>query len=177
MAKKAKKRFLSADTYISMALGFAVVLLVGASLFNFFTKNAKQTNTQADADSQRVSVPLIHRIQENETLWSIATTYYQNGYNWTDIKVANNLENPDVLVIGQVITIPAIQTNTGDIDSLAATIDAKPLHDSVTVTQGESLWTIALREYGNPYRWTDIAHINNLANPDIIHTGNVLRLP
>jgi nucleoid-associated protein YgaU len=178
MAKKAKKHFLSADTYISMALGLAVVLLVGAALFNILSKKTTSTNESSiDADSMRNSVPLIHRIQENETLWNIAETYYQNGYHWIDIQKANNLTNPDELTVGQVITIPAMSQDEGDIDAIAASTDNKPIHESVTVSQGESLWSIALREYGNPYRWMDIANVNNLANPDIIHTGNVLRLP
>jgi len=161
-----------------MALGFAVVLLVGAAIFNSFSNRAGKNNTTQTAnDSQHGSVPLIHRIQEDETLWSIATKYYQNGYHWVEIKEANNLENPDALVVGQVLTIPAVVQESGDIDSLAASTDARPLHESVIVTKGESLWTIALREYEDPYRWTDIAKANNLANPDIIHPGNILRLP
>jgi nucleoid-associated protein YgaU len=177
MAKKATKRFLSADTYISMALGFAVILLVGAALFNVLSKRTNPNTAQTDDDSARGSVPLLHRIQEDETLWSIATKYYQNGYHWVDIEKANDLKDADYLMVGQVITIPAVSEEKGDIDSLAASTDSKPMHESVTIAQGDSLWTIALREYGNPYRWTDIAKINNLTNPDIIHAGNILRLP
>jgi nucleoid-associated protein YgaU len=179
MAKKATKRLLSADTYISMALGLAVILLVGAAVFNVFSKRAIQNNTaQIDADSAHASVPLIHRIQEEETLWSISTKYYQNGYHWVDIQKANNLSNPDFLIVGQIITIPAVIEQAGDIGpEMAASTDAKPLHESVTVMQGDSLWTIAQREYQNPYRWTDIADANKLTNPDIIHIGNILRLP
>jgi len=178
MARKAKKQFLSADTYISMALGLAVVLLVGAAFFNFLSKKTTPNSTdQTDTDSQRVSVPLIHRIAEDETLWSISTKYYQNGYHWVEIQKANNLSDPDYLTVGQILTIPAVKTDTGDIDSLAATTDNKPIHESVTVAPGESLWVIASREYGNPYRWTDIAKENNLANPDLIYPGTILRLP
>jgi nucleoid-associated protein YgaU len=178
MARKAKKRFLSADTYISMALGLAVILLVGAALFNVLSKRAVQDNPEQTAgESAHESVQLIHRVQEDETLWSIATTYYQNGYHWVDIQKANNLIDPDLLITGQIVVIPAVSQETGEVDSLAASTDAKPLHEWVTVTQGESLWIIALREYGDPYRWTDIAEVNKLTNPDIIHAGNILRLP
>jgi nucleoid-associated protein YgaU len=177
MAKKANKHFLSADTYISMALGLAVVLLVGAAFFNFLSKRTTTNNDQTDSDSQRVSVPLIHRIAEEETLWSISTKYYQNGYHWVEIQNANNLSNPDYLTVGQILTIPAITEDTGSVDTLAASVDSKPIHESVTVAPDESLWVIALREYGNPYRWTDIAKENNLKNPNIIYAGNILRLP
>jgi nucleoid-associated protein YgaU len=46
-----------------------------------------------------------------------------------------------------------------------------------TVVPGDSLWNIAVRAYGDGYRWTDIAVENELVNPDLIHAGNVLVLP
>src|SRR3989344_761158 len=48
---------------------------------------------------------------------------------------------------------------------------------SYTVVAGDSLWKIAERAYGDPYKWVDIAKANGLLNPDIIHSGNVLTLP
>lgn len=46
-----------------------------------------------------------------------------------------------------------------------------------TVQKGDYLWEIAQRTYGDPYRWVDIAKANNLVNPDLIFSGNVLTLP
>ncbi|OGG03747.1 hypothetical protein A2Z33_04620 [Candidatus Gottesmanbacteria bacterium RBG_16_52_11] len=46
-----------------------------------------------------------------------------------------------------------------------------------TVVRGDSLWKIAVAKYGNGYRWVDIAKANKLANPDLIHAGNVFVLP
>lgn len=46
-----------------------------------------------------------------------------------------------------------------------------------TVQHGDSLWKIAEDAYGDPYRWVDIAKANDLANPDVIHAGNVFVLP
>lgn len=48
---------------------------------------------------------------------------------------------------------------------------------SYTVVRGDNLWNIAVRAYGDGYRWVDIARANNLANPDLIHAGNVFTLP
>lgn len=48
---------------------------------------------------------------------------------------------------------------------------------SYTVVRGDSLWKIAVAVYGNGYRWSEIAQLNNLDNPDIIHAGNILQLP
>lgn len=46
-----------------------------------------------------------------------------------------------------------------------------------TVKKGDSLWNIAKKELGNGTKYKDIAKINNLANPNLIYPGQVLRLP
>ena len=46
-----------------------------------------------------------------------------------------------------------------------------------TVAPGDSLWTIAVREYGDGERFRDIASANGLTFPFVIHPGDVLKLP
>lgn len=48
---------------------------------------------------------------------------------------------------------------------------------SYTVQKGDSLWSIAVKEYNDGYKWVNIAHANKLTHPNIIHTGNVLTIP
>lgn len=48
---------------------------------------------------------------------------------------------------------------------------------SYTVQKGDSLWSIAVKEYNDGYKWVEIARANKLAHPDFIHVGNVLTLP
>ena len=45
-----------------------------------------------------------------------------------------------------------------------------------TVVRGDTLWDIAVRAYGDGYRWVDIANENDLVNPNLIHAGNVFVL-
>ncbi len=49
--------------------------------------------------------------------------------------------------------------------------------DSYTVVHGDNLWTIAVKAYGNGYKWTQIAKANKLVHPGTIHAGNVLQIP
>ena len=57
-----------------------------------------------------------------------------------------------------------------------------PVQDKITantytVVRGDNLWNIAVRAYGDGFKWTEIAKANNLANPSLIHSGNVFKLP
>ncbi len=66
----------------------------------------------------------------------------------------------------------------GDINGEAVTAKGEAISgDRYTVVKGDNLWDISVRAYGNGFRWTEIAKANNLVNPRVIHSGNVLILP
>lgn len=65
----------------------------------------------------------------------------------------------------------------GDVNGDAQTDEVEIAGESYTVVRGDNLWDIAVRAYGSGYEWVNIAQANDLANPDIIHAGNVLVLP
>lgn len=46
-----------------------------------------------------------------------------------------------------------------------------------TVHQGDSLWAFVSKEYGQCGAWREIARANALANPRLLDTGRVIRLP
>ena len=45
------------------------------------------------------------------------------------------------------------------------------------VTQGDSLWSIAAKEYGNPEEWRLIAEANKIDNPRLLKPGQKLVIP
>ena len=51
------------------------------------------------------------------------------------------------------------------------------LPTSYRVVRGDSLWKISTHFYGSGYNWVLISQANKLANPNVIHTGNVLTVP
>lgn len=134
-------------------------------------------------------------VQKNDDLWSIAVKEYGSGYNWISIAHANNLANPGMIFSGDALVIPSVtpiiaQSNHGAsqsaTSSLAAssptvTISPTPIvtitGTTHTVKKGDTLWSIAVQTYGNGYKWVYIAKANNLANPGLIHAGNVLQIP
>ena len=49
--------------------------------------------------------------------------------------------------------------------------------DTFTVESGDNLWKIAVKVYGDGYKWTEIAKANNLKNPGLIYRGQKLNIP
>ncbi len=181
------KNRLDSESFVSLVLGIAVVLLLGSLIFNYFSgkKTANQEKAaqteQPQAESQ--TPPTTHKVTDGETLWSISEQYYQSGYNWVDLASINKLSDAGHIEVGQNLTIPVVTpivpkveaTVTGEIS--AASVTATPTPASYTVVHGDSLWSISLAHYGTGYRWPDIAKANNLANPGLIYAGNVFILP
>lgn len=54
-----------------------------------------------------------------------------------------------------------------------------PIPDTTTYTvqSGDSLWAIAQKFYGNGNRYMEIARANGIADPNLIHPGEVLKIP
>ena len=94
----------------------------------------------------------IHVVRTGETLWRISNLY---KIGIQEIANANNLDNPNVLVVGQALVIP-----TPD-----------EIH---VIRAGETLWTIA-RRYNVSLR--ELISENQIENPDLVYPGTTLRIP
>ena len=46
-----------------------------------------------------------------------------------------------------------------------------------TLCKGDTLWSVALKFYGNGKRWKEIAQANNIDNPAKLRVGQVLNIP
>ena len=53
----------------------------------------------------------------------------------------------------------------------------KPVNPTHQVRQGDTLWAIAIHQYGSATAWPDIASANGIKKPYTILVGQVLRLP
>ncbi len=173
--KKLLKNLKLNEGNISTVLGALVVIIVGILVINYFKDRRTETLTGLNTQNQNTGE---HIVVKGETLWSIAEDAYGSGYNWVDIKEANSLTS-DTIEVGQKLTLPDVAAKKPTSTKVVVTAPAAQTitGESYTVIRGDSLWEIAVRAYGDGYKWVEIAKANKLANPNLIHTGNVLTLP
>lgn len=171
------------SSYTSLIVGILVVIIVGALLITFVRRQGGiptptiPPEEQQAPQGEQAKLPAKHTVVEGENLWTISEKYYKSGYNWVDVAQANNLVNPVLIAAGVELTIPDVKPKTPS--QIAGGVTSGPTieGDSYTVVQDDNLWDIAVRAYGDGFKWVEIARSNNLANPDLIHAGNVLKLP
>ena len=72
------------------------------------TATIKQEEASAStaATNPAVTENKTHTVQEGDTLWALAKKYYGNGGQYPKIASANGIANPNVIHIGQTLSIP-----------------------------------------------------------------------
>lgn len=63
---------------------------------------AEPVTTQAEAGAAKT-----YTVVRGDNLWNIARETYGDGMRWSAISQANNLRNPDLLRVGEELTLPA----------------------------------------------------------------------
>jgi nucleoid-associated protein YgaU len=169
-------------------------------------KDISATHTQV-AQNQSEAPGGTYTVKAGDDLWNIAVKVYNDGHQWTRIAELNNITDPNVVVEGMKLQLPQVekvaqvsetptpQVTTAVTPTIVAQATLSPTPTiadnhaptgppqgtisgtTYTVKHGDSLWGIAVRAYGDGYKWVDIARANNLQNPDVIHSGNVFTLP
>ena len=178
-----------------MILGALVVIVIGVLLFNYFRGVGKKVTLEVPGEETEIELvegapevqptpveplPASYKVQKGDHLWKIAEKFYGSGYNWVDIVKENSLSSGNLLAVAQELTIPdvSVREPTVELPKTGAVASQKIIGGkNYVVEEGDSLWNIAVRAYQDGFKWAEIAQANDLANPDLIHPGNVLELP
>lgn len=179
------------ESYVSLLIGIIVVVVI-AGLGIFLARSQKITQTSSTqfkpsiqgqedktANGNNQNSKKTYTIKSGDNLWIISENFYKSGYNWVDIAKANNLKNPGMIFTGNKLIIPKVEAKIIAKESMKQKNDVGQSisGNSYTIKKGDSLWNISVRAYGDGYSWTRIAQANSLKNPNLIFSGNVLKIP
>lgn len=184
------------DNAHSIILG-ALVLLVGFSVLTRVAnkqKAAEQKKTEEAKQVQQQTSPTAkvveggkYTVQKGDTMWSLSQKYYQNGYAWSQVAKENKLANPNRIEVGQVLTMPKLDTaklpqqkqvaeeKKAAVEKPAAKVTLTGT--SYKVVKGDTLWSISVRAYGDGYGWTKLWKASKLKNPHYIEVGQTITIP
>jgi LysM repeat protein len=104
------------ESYVSLLLGLVVVAFsIGVTLvfakgksLNFIVHSPQkpQVVTNTHASSKSVIGERSYVVQDGDDLTDIAAKIYGTEDAWVKLAKANNIDNPDVVVVGQKLIIP-----------------------------------------------------------------------
>lgn len=72
---------------------------------------------------------------------------------------------------------PPLQTDSKGQVSPRSEAASVSLPTNYEVVQGDHLWGISEKFYGDGHKWTEIAKANNIANPNLIYSGTKFTIP
>lgn len=182
-----------------------VVGILVFNYFNKNKDNLGPAQQTEQTDVSPENLPGKYTVKENDTLFTIAEKYYKDGYKYTEIAKTNNLTDVNAIEAGQVLEIPKLSeqeamaspsespesaeatevpamapTPGGEVATGGADVTIwgpKIEAESYTVVEGDWLSTISARAYGDVYAYKKLAEANNIANPDLIYPGQVIKIP
>lgn len=157
------------------------------------------TTIELDLDREFTPTqPLIHKVQQSESLRTLAERYLGDPNRWTEVFVLNqgqsqagggSLTDPIRLQPGWELIMPAdarlptsVELNRDAITETNYQVDLpsfEPDSTKITVQPGDTLWELAAHHLDDPERWVDIFDSNRdtVQDPNVIMPGWELRLP
>ncbi len=140
-----------------------------------------QAAAPAPSAAPAATAPVFHVVRRGETLGAIARQY---GVSWQELAAANNIANPNRILVGQQLVI--MTTSAPATAATPPTASPAPADPVVTaapsaaqarihvVQPGEHLSSIA-RRYG--LSWPTLARANGIVDPNRIYVGQALTIP
>ena len=153
------------------------------------TAPAPTTSAQADdaiaqaVESSKIAKAVYHAIRSNGELADDPIDVLQSGKS---VILRGAVDNDHEQRLAEQIARGVEGVSGVDISNLKVVAQAKEMHQSrdektgdatYTVKSGDTLSAIAQQYFGDAMRYKDIAHFNNISDPDHIQAGQVLKIP
>jgi nucleoid-associated protein YgaU len=105
-------------------------------------------------------------VQTGDSLWKLAERYLGKAERWIELAKNNpQLENPSLIRPGDPIHLPLPVQPRADLKK-------------IIIRRGDTLWSVAQAEFGQPLAFACIAHANpQLQSANVIRAGQTLVLP
>jgi nucleoid-associated protein YgaU len=107
--------------------------------------------------------------------------YGSDGPAWSSNTQTDEVPAPPVSdappAVTEVEVVPAAVEEVAPAEPAPPPPPPPPAPRTYTVVSGDTLWAIAERFYGDGNRYPEIAQASGVANPDLIHPGQVLTIP
>ncbi|MBI4037802.1 LysM peptidoglycan-binding domain-containing protein [Candidatus Curtissbacteria bacterium] len=174
------KKFNWQDSYTSLILGAIIVIILGLLVANYFTRRNDNIGddgakmSQEEIAREEAKKPLgDYKVVAGDSLSKISEKYYGSLDKWPVIAKANNIANPNLISVDAELKIPSKEEAENVFLDMTIT--------SYKVNQGDTLFAISEKVYGNGSMWTRIATANNVGrlpngNP-LIFSGSTLVIP
>ena len=144
--------------------------------------SADDAITQA-IESSKIAKAVYHAIRSNGELADDPIDVLQSGKS---VILRGAVDNDHEQRLAEQIARGVEGVSGVDISGLKVVAQAKEMHQerdaqtgdaTYTIKAGDTLSAIALKYFGDAMRYKDIAHLNNISNPDAIQAGQVLKIP
>lgn len=139
---------------------FANTACPGPYLQGKFPYIVEEVNKQLNPAPVVVTPTTTYKVVRGDTLGAIAKKF---GTTVNELAKLNGIKNVNLIIVGQVLKLP----------SKTMVVETPKTPATYTVVKGDSLWKIG-KKFG--IKWQDIAKLNNIKIPYIIHIGQKLKL-
>ena len=151
---------------------------------------AKDKLTATKKEIEQVTRYIVHTLQPNETISTLADKYYGDYRKFHLIAEYNELEDATKVTVGQEIKIPVLEGMPIVVDRAAIKTDSGETSESMpgeiitvkgyithSVQTGETLSKLAQMYYGDLMKYPIIAKFNNLEDGVSVRVGQELKIP
>ncbi|MAW77323.1 MAG: hypothetical protein CMJ95_08065 [Planctomycetes bacterium] len=118
-------------------------------------------------------------VQENDSLWAIASRQLGSGLRWTELLEVNpGLREDTILQPGQLLKIPANNVAVKrPVARVLRPVSVRAGFRSVVIREGDTLYDLAEQQLGSGLRWSEIQDANPGLNPNRLPVGKKILIP